>query len=257
MTLHRSHRAPRSLGVLVTLALGASCSGPQQRDDETLEQAGFHLELARGYFAAGEIPQSIAELYMAIELQPDNADALFLLGFIHQGRMEYRQAEDYYRRAVEADPRRLEIKNNLGTVYLTLEMWEEAEEVFTELVNSPTYVTPGTARNNLGWAVYNQGRVREALEFFEQAALFQPDLCLAYNNAGIAYSDLGVERDAAMRFQSAIDRCESYAEPRYRLALLIAATEPDRALALFTECYELAPESTFGRRCFEYIGGGR
>jgi Tfp pilus assembly protein PilF len=235
------------------LALLFACGSPQSRDDEAVEQSDFHLNLARGHFAAHEMPQAIRELYVSLELRPDNVDALFLLGFIHQGRMEYTEAEDYYLRALAADEDRLDVVNNLGTVYLTLRDWPRAEDLFTRLVSEPTYLTPGTARNNLGWAIYNQGRTREALDLFEQALLFQPDLCQAYNNAGTAHADLGDWREAIRRFEDAIERCATYAEPRYRLGVLIADSDPARARALFDECHTLGPDSTWGRRCGEYL----
>ena len=252
---NETHRSSRTLPVASLLLCGmfAACGGSQSRTDELQQRSGFHLELARGYFAGYEIPQAINELYQSLEADPDNVDALFLLGFIHQGRMEYRLAEQYYVQALELAPERYDIQNNLGTVYLTIENWARAEEVCTALVNEPTYVTPGTARNNLGWAVYNQGRVRMAVELFEQATLFQPDLCQAWNNAGIANLDLGDAREAVRRFETAIVRCNTYAEPRYRLGVLLWDTDAERSITLFTDCYGIAPESNWGRRCFEYI----
>jgi len=241
-----------AIALLLSFAL-AACTGPQQRDEEEYEEADFHYQLAQGYFQNGEVPFAIRELQLTLEVIPDHVGALYLLGFIYQGRMDYPMAESYYEAALDVFPGRFDIRNNLGSVYLAQSRWADAEDTFRALTREPTYSTPGHAHNNLGWALYEQGRTREAIDQFEMALMFQPDLCLAWNNAGLAWAEMGNAIEARHYLQNAVDRCNDYAEPRYRLAQLLIATggDPADAVELFEECVELGSE--WARRCAEYL----
>lgn len=242
---------------LLTLVALAACGAQQQaRDEVAAEQSSFHYQLGIGYYEEREVPMAIRELNQAIEIYPENDAALFLLAFIFQGRRDYEEAERLYLRVMEVAPDRMDVRNNLGTVYLEQGRWEEAAERFRELTRMPTYQTPGHAHNNLGWALYQLGDVRGALEQFELAVMFQPDMCLAYNNQGLMYEELGNVAAAQRSYERALrGDCTSYQEPMFRLGALLAVHQIDmtRAVELFGQCYDVSPESTFGMRCAEYL----
>lgn len=239
------------------LAIGA-CSGTQTRaDDEAVEASDFHYQLSIGHWRANEVPTAIRELNTALGLNADNVQALFMLGFIYQGRRNYAEAERLYLRAIELAPERYDIQNNLGVIYLEQERWLDAEEVFRALTAAPTYTTPGHAYNNLGWALFQQRFHAEALENFDLAILFQPEHCLAYNNKGLVLEELRNYRPAVGAYDEAITRCEDYQEPYYRLAMLLIRLdrETERAFELLDSCVEMGENTPIGMRCFEYVAG--
>lgn len=251
--LRRLRLAPFAAAVAL---LSAACTGPQSRpDEEAIEQSDFHYQLSIGHWQASEVPIAIRELNTSLELNPDNKDALFLLGFIYQGRRNFAEAERLYRHALSVDPEWYEVTNNLGAVYLAQERWVDAENVFRELTAAPTYATPGHAYNNLGWALYNQGLYSEALENFDLAILFQPEHCLAYNNKGLAYEAMNNFRQAVGAYEDAIQRCDDYQEPFYRLPVLLIRLDRDvdHAFELLAQCVELGAETPIGLRCNEYL----
>jgi len=248
-------RAAWTVAIGLVLAGLVGCGATPKKREELHEQAEFHYQLALGHWRAQEAPVAIQELNKTLELEPDHKLALYLLGFIYQGRFNYAETERLYRRALAVDPDWHEVSNNLGTVYLAQERWDEAEEIFRRLADTATYATPGHAYNNLGWAVFQQGRASEALEYFLLATRFQPALCLAYNNQGIAYERLGNARSAVEAYNEAVTRCAEYQEPLFRLAMLLLSLnrDIDRAEDLLEKCIEIGRESTFGRRCYEYV----
>ena len=238
----------------LTLSLLPACSGPQQ-NAEQLELSDYHYQLAVGHYRAREVPYALRELLTSIGLNEDNTSALYLLGFIYQGRRDFEMAEQYYLQALGLNPELHEIKNNLGTVYLEQSRWEEAATLFRELTRVPTYMTPEHALNNLGWAQYNLGLYRDALTNFQLAVEFGPDHCLAWNNQGLAFEALDNLTDARRAYQQAIRRCDEYPEPHYNLAIIAMNVDQnvEEAIALFQACVDAAPDSRFGTRCQEYL----
>jgi type IV pilus assembly protein PilF len=231
-----------------------ACSGAQ-RNAEQLELSEYHYQLSVGHYRAREVPYALRELLTAIDLNPENTSALYLLGFIYQGRRDFEMAEQYYLQALALDPELHEVKNNLGTVYLEQSRWEEAVTIFRELTRTPTYMTPEHALNNLGWAQYNLGMYRDALTNFQMAVEFGPDHCLAWNNQGLAFEALGNVSDARRAYEQAIRRCDDYPEPNYNLAIMAMNVDEnlEEATVLFEACVAAAPDSAFGTRCQEYL----
>jgi Tfp pilus assembly protein PilF len=218
------------------------------------DQSEFHLQLAYGHWEVGDAPQAIEELQISLMLEPDNAASHFMLGFIYSGRQMNNEAIQSYRQAILLEPDWHEVINNLGVVFLQLERWEEAMPLFEELTRVPHYGTPGHAYNNLGWAQYNMGLHRESLSNFEMATYLQPDLCLAYNNQGLALMALERSRDATEVFEDVIERCDSYAEPHFYLGRLRQLEgRYEEATTLFERCETLEPRSNLGRRCNEFL----
>jgi Tfp pilus assembly protein PilF len=243
------------LAVLLCLAIGCSGTQSQQLDEDELDASDFHYQLAIGHWQANEGPIAIRELNTSLEINPNNEEALFLLGFIYQGRRAYAEAERLYRRALVVRPDWHEVLNNMGVVMLEQERWIEAEELYRDLTNMPTYATPGHAYNNLGMALYEQRIYSDALANFDLALMFQPQHCLAHNNRGMVLEELGNDRAAAGAYEDAIEQCDDYQEPRYRLPLLLMrlGRDQERALELLTECVELGTDSPIGLRCQEYV----
>jgi Tfp pilus assembly protein PilF len=244
------------IATIVAFVASVACTGPQQREEEMLEQSDYHYQLGVGHFQAREIPNAIRELLAAVEIRPEYPAALYLLGFIYQGRLDYPEAERYYLATLALEPEALEVKNNLGTIYLAQERWEDAEEIFRALTRTPTYITPGHAHNNLGLSLMRQGRAREAVEQFDMAIMFQPELCLAYTNKGEALESMGVHADAIESYEDciALSGCNDYQLPRYRLGImLLEAGDTMGGLGYLAECADIAPSTELGERCVEYL----
>ena len=256
MTAQRPCASPfPALLLAAGVLLLAACGSTQRADDAVIQQSEYHYQLAVGHFNAREVPIAIRELFQSLELNPENAQAHFLLGFIYHGRRDYRTAIGHYEEALRLQPGWHEVRNNLGVIHIEQQDWDAAVELYRELINVPTYQTPGHAFNNLGWALYNQGHHHEAREFFRMAVDYQPEHCLAWNNLGLVNEELGDLRTAQRAYEQAIRRCSSYAEPRFRLGVMLFrdGSEVNRAVSLLRECIDLAAETRLGDRCEEFL----
>lgn len=249
-------RAAVLVVMLAVVMLAAGCSGVDKKEQEIQKTSEWHYEMGSGYFEAGEVPLAIRELTFALEANPEHEKSHYLMGFIYMGRRSYPKAVHHFREVLRVNPKYHFAKNNLGTVYLAMSRWEEAEEVYLELLDEPLYTTPELAHNNLGWAYYNTGRINEALEHFKMAGFLKPEMCLADNNIGLAYEALGNRMEATAAYRRAIQKCPiNYQEPHLNLGKLLQQ-QPEtrgRARAHFQRCVELQPATTIADRCREYL----
>ncbi len=244
-----------ALILAMLMAMGCAVLSGTDQEDENEKQARWHYEMGTGYFESQDITHAIRELTMALEYDPDHADAHYLLGFIYMGRRNHTRAVQHFREALRVDPQYHSAKNNLGTVYMAMERWEEAAELFEDLLDEVMYTTPELAHNNLGWSYFHQGRHSEALEHLRMAVYLSPDMCLAENNKGRVYEATGNERDAERHFRRAIDKCpQSYQEPHFYLGRLLQRRDDDRAAAHFQRCVEISSSNNLADRCREYLG---
>ena len=104
----------------IMLLLGA-CESPEQR-------ASGYIESAEKQFEEGDIVKAEIDAKNALQIQPKNADARFLLARINETRQEFQEMASNLRAAVDADPEFAEARIKLGLLYAMARALELAEE---------------------------------------------------------------------------------------------------------------------------------
>ena len=239
------------LAVVLTFTFGSGCAGKKAAEKAKASQ--YHYQMGANYFSEQMAQQALRELLLAVEVDPNHADALHLLGFIYLGRRDYPRAIEYLRKGVAARKDFYICLNNLGTAYMASGRWEEAVEIYEELINKPMYNTPELAYNNLGWSYHKVGEDRRAEETLQMALFLKPEMCLAYNNLGQVQLDQGNRIGALRNFMQAIKRCPAFTDPHFHTAQLLRQKGDPQARLYYQRCWELAAESTLGDRCRSYL----
>lgn len=141
------------------------------------------------------------------ELQPPLeanmlAEALQLAAVSSLGLGRLADAESYWRRSIEANPRFVDAYTNLATLLKGLNRLSDMEALFRQLLE----VSPDLAHihNQLGSLLQDQGRLSEAEAAYQQAALIRPDRLEFHYNLGTVLRPLGRWREAAEAYQRAI-----------------------------------------------------
>ncbi len=113
------------LSALCLLLSATGCSFPRViilKDPLTPEE---HLTLGVTYEQQGDFDNAIKEYSLAAKKLPG---AFLYLGNAHFQKKEWKKAEDYYRLAIEKDPDNADAHNNLAWLYYTRrEKLDEAE----------------------------------------------------------------------------------------------------------------------------------
>jgi tetratricopeptide (TPR) repeat protein len=92
------------------------------------------------------------------------------------------------------------------------------------------------ARNSLGWALQEEGRLAEANECYQAALRLQPDLAPAHLNVGVFHEEKGELAEAESSYREAIRLQPAYAFAHSRLATLLRSKLPDADLAAIDAC---------------------
>src|SRR5437763_4785954 len=79
------------------------------------------------YYGKRQYDEALNEFRRALELRPNNAQALESIAFIHRRQGQWERVLPELAKCEERDPRNASLIANLGTSYLNLRMWREAK----------------------------------------------------------------------------------------------------------------------------------
>lgn len=227
-------------------------------------------------FNSGDMDAAQVSYALAVEQDPNNVDALYKLGFIHNEKESLTVAQSVLYHALRVDPSHLASKQTLALVLLKQQRIEQAEKLFSELVDiNPSgweafnglgvvmdmqgkhsdaqalfqqalRLNPRSAQvaNNLGFSLYLEERYPEAEDAYRQALHFDSAYERAWSNLALLYSRDGRYRDASVAFRKIVSEHQAANNLGY-LGILagnnsLARVQLARAVALSPSYYELA-----------------
>ncbi|MBN1821787.1 MAG: tetratricopeptide repeat protein [Prolixibacteraceae bacterium] len=102
----------------------------------------------------------------AIETDPKDAFPYNNLANVYRNRKEFEQASEFYQKAIEIDSKFVHPYNGLGNVFLEQKNYKKAIELFEKAIQvDPKYIF---AYYNLGYTLYESEEYNKALECFEK-----------------------------------------------------------------------------------------
>jgi Flp pilus assembly protein TadD len=162
-----------------------------------LEKIAASLALGLQHHQAGRLAEAEACYREILELEPQHADALHLLGVIAQQAGHYDLAIQLIRSAIQRHPQSADFHNNLANSYRLQNDLPSAVASYRSAISlDPTHID---ALHSLANALAEQGGFAEAEDCFRRVLFLQPNHALALYNLGntkIKQSDL----PAAIRY---------------------------------------------------------
>lgn len=178
----------------------------------TIEEA---LAAGFGHHREGRFPQAETVYRRILEVQPQNAAALHLLGALclQTGRAD--AAVPYLESARSADPNNAETLNHLGGAYQACQRWEDSLSVLREAAR----LQPENAKFHfdLGNSLKALNQHDDAIRAFETAIAKRPDFVQAINNLGTTLTRAGHPDEAIRTLQSALELKPDYANAQNAL----------------------------------------
>ena len=116
---------------------------------------------------------------------------------------KYAEAEDYYKLAIEIDPKFKAALNNLGNARRKQKNYDGALEAYYKVLEIDPKCKE--AYNGIGNALDVQKRFPEAIESYKQAIIIDPQYKGAYNNMGNALENMKLYSDAIDKYRIALE----------------------------------------------------
>jgi type IV pilus assembly protein PilF len=190
-----ARRAACALSALLLAGCAADGGAPDASrelrtasDQTALEKrAQIRVQLAVGYYQAGQYETALDEVKQAIAASPGDADAYGLRALIYTAMGEIPLADENYRHALRLAPRNPDLANNYG-LFLCRDgaggKPQDAMTWFDSALKNPAYASPVKALVNAGNCSLKNKRYDAAERYLLDALRLDPDL--AATQAGLA-----------------------------------------------------------------------
>jgi len=168
------------------------------------------LTTALQHQQAGRL-QAAEQIYRTIlQIDPNQVDAMHLLGVIARRAGKPDEALACYRRALELKPDLAEAHYNLGVTLQDQANLAEAVACYRRALE----LKPGfaEAHNNLGNALRDQGNLQEAVACFRRTLELEPDFAAAHSNLGVALKEQGNLDEAITCYHRALELKPDFAQ---------------------------------------------
>lgn len=188
----------------------------------------------------GHLLQAAAHYAAILQMQPDQADALHMLGVIAIQEARPDQAADLIRKSLLANSGNASAHMNLGLALKALGQVDGALAAYARAIAlRPDYAQ---AHNNAAVALQESGRWEDALASFDKAIECQPEYAQAYYNRGALLQEQGRSDEALANYQMAIEIQPAFPDAFNNRGVVFQEMRYfDAALADFTQALALAP----------------
>lgn len=180
------------------------------------------IEAGLALLQQGRLAEAATVYRQILDVQPDHADALHLLGLVayHEGR--YDAAVDLMTTALTHHTSEI-FYGNLGNAFAAQGKRAAAIECFRQAIALKSdYVHP---HNNLGNLLREQGELAEAVRCFRTVIALQPDYAEGHNNLANALVDIGDLNAAIDAYRRAIALKPDLLEARSNLLFILSYRE--------------------------------
>ncbi|HWZ70528.1 MAG TPA: tetratricopeptide repeat protein [Casimicrobiaceae bacterium] len=198
------------------------------------------MALALEHYSSGRLRDTEGLCREILDVQPQHAEALHLLGVLANRTGHVDAAVDLVRRAIANAPHAAEYYSNLGVMLTSQGRLDDAAAACREALGR--YPDLPEAHYNLGNALQAAGQLEAAQSSYQQALSRKPDYPQAHNNLGNVLSALGSPAAAAQAYGEAVRLNPDYAPARSNLAnALRNLGHLDEALTQHRRAVESAP----------------
>lgn len=198
------------------------------------------LALGLQHHRSGNV-QEAEQIYRAIlQADPNNAEALGLLGAACLGLGRIDEAETHLRQSLRLSPNHAGTLDNLGIALVKQGKLDESVQRFQEAIR----LNPNVAEtySNLGNALSRSGKLDEAVVSFREALRLKPNYAEVYNNLAVALTRLGKSDEAVLALTHALRLHPNYAEAYNNLGTALTQLEKlDEAVDAYQQSLRIRP----------------
>lgn len=172
-------RASLKIGFLSAIIFTSGCvsnsqSGLYGGNFDHEEAAKTRMSLGLTYLQNNNYTQAKKNLDKALEFNPRSADVQFAMAYYYQLVGDNLRAEEYYETAIDLAPNNGDIANSYGAFKCQNGEYEKAKAYFFDAINNRLYANAAQTYENLALCAQSQGKLDEAIGYFQDALKHQP-----------------------------------------------------------------------------------
>jgi Tfp pilus assembly protein PilF len=211
------------------------------------QQAEVHYKVAVAHLQAGNSTLALKELLTAVSYDPERSKIHVALAQAYQQKRAYEQAERHYLKALELSENDPSYQNNLATLYLDMERWDDAIAYFGEAAENLIFVDAHISAAGKGYAYFKKNDNGAALSAYDEAIALAPRYAQAHFLKSRIYQQQGDIDMVELELRKAIEIRPQFLQARYELGmLLLDAQQLTDATAEFELIVNLAENSDWG-----------
>lgn len=237
----QSHVDSKTVGFRITLVLGSLLAANWKSTSGRKPNLSRLKRQAYGSLQQGDLAKAQRLCTGILEYQPEDFDALHVLGMLHFQRRRMVEALRFLGAALKANPESLDAMSNLGLAYHTTGHYDEAISHYRcALQLAPDHPE---ILYNLGNSCRELGRFAEAVASYDAALESSPDHVGALVNRGNALLRLNEPLKALSSYDAALAAMPGHPQIlTNRGHVLRRLDRPAEALAEFKAALAAAPE---------------
>ncbi|SFX17581.1 tetratricopeptide repeat protein [Marinospirillum alkaliphilum] len=158
--------------LLISLLLLSGCATkPPWEQTDPEQQATAYANLGMGYLDEGQPQRALREFRRALEVRPRHPRALHGMALALQQQEEHQLAEDYFKRALRADPTKTVARNNYAAFLFEQSRYDEARRELERAVQDVNYLNRSQLFVNLGYVMLRLDNTTAATDAFNRAVI--------------------------------------------------------------------------------------
>jgi tetratricopeptide (TPR) repeat protein len=172
--------------------------------EDATDDASVYMIMSSVQMQSGDLKSAEGSARKAIELNPDDNDALVQLSSVLDRAERYGESEKILRDLIKRNPANATALNNLG--YFLVERGERYDEAL-KLIERAVNIEPtnGNFLDSLGWAHYKKGNLEEARVQLEKAMIHSRRNATIHEHLGDVLRDQGRESEARRQWEKALE----------------------------------------------------
>lgn len=175
----------RFINMLVLCVVLTACAS-KSKDDKTSAERKAEVFYNQGTreLTAGEYTLALQKLLQANQLTPNDSKICNNLGMAYYFKKDIRSALKFVKKAVKLDPKNVDAKLNLATIYMRENNLNKAEQIYLALLKDLTYLGHNRTHYNLAIIYLLQNQESKAVEHLNKSVEINSNYCPAYFKLG-------------------------------------------------------------------------
>lgn len=171
---HRQFSVTVVLASALWLTGCATSSGTAPPPPDTPDPVDAYTRLGTAYLERNNLPRALSALDRALEIAPEDAEALQAMAIVYQRQGEAELADETFRRALDVAPGLTRARNNYAAFLYDQGRIREACRQLEQATADPQYANRAQLFSNLGQCQRRLGDVEAARESLERAQSLDP-----------------------------------------------------------------------------------